>query len=327
MTQEAQKLKLLYLLKIFHEKTDSEHSLTMPQIIEELGASGIQAERKALYRDFERLREFGYEIEKRHTSPTSYAMANRKFSESELMLLADAVQSCRFLSKPKSDALLRSIKSLGSQYQVKDLSKRLHVEGRVRSQNESVFGNLDTIQAAIHAKRKLEFKYFKHDAAKKRQLQHGGDTYIETPVQLVFSDSNYYVIVYNDKHDGFASYRVDRMERLRISDERATRNEKIAAFDVTDYEARAFGMFSGEAVLATITINEGVMSAFIDRFGPDLAVSSAKEPGTAKVSVHVMKAPTFYGWLAQFGTQAHIDKPTSLAEDYKAYLQEIAENY
>ncbi|MBQ3304394.1 MAG: WYL domain-containing protein, partial [Clostridia bacterium] len=54
-----QKLKMLYLSKIFHEQTDEEHGLTMPQIIERLGEYDVNADRKTLYADFEELRRFG----------------------------------------------------------------------------------------------------------------------------------------------------------------------------------------------------------------------------------------------------------------------------
>ena len=48
-----QKLKLMYLLKILEEKTDMDHGLTMPQLIEELGRYDVKAERKSIYDDIE----------------------------------------------------------------------------------------------------------------------------------------------------------------------------------------------------------------------------------------------------------------------------------
>ena len=41
-----QKLKMLYLTKIFSEETDEQHGLEMPQIIEKLSACGVNADRK-----------------------------------------------------------------------------------------------------------------------------------------------------------------------------------------------------------------------------------------------------------------------------------------
>lgn len=41
-----QKFKFSYLMKVMQEKTDDEHSLTMPQIMDELEKYGVTAEKK-----------------------------------------------------------------------------------------------------------------------------------------------------------------------------------------------------------------------------------------------------------------------------------------
>ena len=46
-----QKVKLYYLAKIMIEKTDDEHSLTLPEISRYLDDYGITADRKCLYND------------------------------------------------------------------------------------------------------------------------------------------------------------------------------------------------------------------------------------------------------------------------------------
>ena len=56
------KLKLLYLVKIFREETDDEHGLTLAQIAGRLGEYGIGADRKTLYQDFDDLRAYGLDI-------------------------------------------------------------------------------------------------------------------------------------------------------------------------------------------------------------------------------------------------------------------------
>ena len=57
-----QKLKMLYLVKIFSEETDEQHAMTMPGIISKLNAYDVNADRKTLYMDFEELRNFGMDI-------------------------------------------------------------------------------------------------------------------------------------------------------------------------------------------------------------------------------------------------------------------------
>ena len=98
-----QKLKMLYLAKIFREQTDDEHGLTMPEIIERLAAYDVNADRKTLYLDFEELRRFGLDIVSDHVGHnTYYSLASREFELPELKLLVDSVQSAKFISEKKS---------------------------------------------------------------------------------------------------------------------------------------------------------------------------------------------------------------------------------
>ncbi|MBS6975218.1 helix-turn-helix transcriptional regulator [Gordonibacter urolithinfaciens] len=326
MAVNRQKLKLLYLMRMLEEETDAEQGLTMSQILERLEAQGITAERKGIYRDIEALREFGLDVRTYQRAPVEYALERRDFAFHELLLLVDAVQSSRFLTQRKSDALVEAVKRLASARQCALLDKRLHVEGRIKMQNESVFHSVDRIQEAIAQKRQISFVYFKYDAAKEKVLQHGGERYVETPVQLVYAEGYYYLVVFNEKHDDFATYRVDRMDRIKITDAPAVKNERIATFDAQELEGRAFGMYSGESVAATLLVSGEAMGAIIDRFGKDVESLPAGE-GWARVYATVMKSPVLFGWLAQFGDRVHIEKPASLAAEYRDYLAGIVASY
>lgn len=326
MSVNRQKLKLLYLMRILEEETDAERGLTMTQILEGLEAQGITAERKSIYRDIEALREFGLDVRTYQRAPVEYALESRDFALPELLLLVDAVQSSRFLTQRKSDALVEGVKRLASTRQRALLDKRLHVEGRIKMQNESVFRSVDLIQESIARKRQISFLYFKYDAAKEKVLQRDGERYIETPVQLVYAEGYYYLVAFNEKHDGFATYRVDRMDRIRITDEPAAKNERIATFDARELEGRAFGMYSGEPVAATLLVSGEAMGAVIDRFGKDVDSRPVGE-GRARVFATVMKSPVLFGWLAQFGDRVRIEKPASLVAEYRDYLARIVAAY
>ncbi len=82
-----------------------------------------------------------------------------------------------------------------------------------------VFYNIDAIQRAISAKKKVRFRYFKYDNRKKRVLQRDGRFYEETPLHLVYMDDCYYLVAWNDKHESTTNYRVDRMLNIDVSEE------------------------------------------------------------------------------------------------------------
>ena len=99
------------------------------------------------------------------------------------MLLTDAVQSSRFLTQRMANRLAAGVATLGSRHQVRSLKKHVHVEGRIKMQNESVFHHVDTIHEALSQRRKVAFRYVKYDAAKRPVPQKEGRTYCETPVR------------------------------------------------------------------------------------------------------------------------------------------------
>ena len=123
-TGSSQRSKLLYLMKILHDKTDAQNPMTINEIIEELKVYGVSAERKSLYMDFEILRQFGLDVEKTGESrATGYYLASRKFEIDDLKLLVDAVQSVDFITESKCEELIGKLFSLTSIEQAKILGE------------------------------------------------------------------------------------------------------------------------------------------------------------------------------------------------------------
>lgn len=113
-----QKMKLLYLLKILTEKSDESHCLSTQELISQLAAYGIGAERKSIYDDIECLIHFGYDIVNvKSRSSGGYYLAGREFELPELKLLVDAVQASRFITQKKSRELISKIEKLAGPYE------------------------------------------------------------------------------------------------------------------------------------------------------------------------------------------------------------------
>ena len=67
-----QKMKLLYLMKLFWEETDEQHVVSMKEMIEYLEKKKLRAERKSIYDDIEALKAFGMDIKNRREKPAGY---------------------------------------------------------------------------------------------------------------------------------------------------------------------------------------------------------------------------------------------------------------
>ena len=103
-----QKLKQLYLMKILLEQTDEEHHMSVKDIIEQLRLHNIDAERKSLYADIERLQEFGINVETKKTNTVGYFVANRQFELAEGGSHADG-----YYANDRELALRNDIRPLG----------------------------------------------------------------------------------------------------------------------------------------------------------------------------------------------------------------------
>ena len=115
--QEGQKSKLVTLLRILEQRTDENHRLNVPQLVQLLENQGILAERKSIYSDIDTLRSLGYDIQLQRGRGGGYWMASRAFELSELKLLVDAVQSSSVISARTSKRIIHKLEALCSDYE------------------------------------------------------------------------------------------------------------------------------------------------------------------------------------------------------------------
>lgn len=117
------KKKLLCLLKIFVEQTDAGHTMTLPQLLDELEAMGVPAERKSVYDDIETLRSMGLEIETRKSKTFQYYLEKRRFSFPELQALAGLIRREPSFTAKQKRVLLEKLTTLCSVHQAPLLLK------------------------------------------------------------------------------------------------------------------------------------------------------------------------------------------------------------
>ena len=77
--QSNQKRKLVFLRDVLLEYTDEKHPMTMKEIINQLAARGVSAERKSIYDDMETLKVLGLDIQTVRSRSTGYYVAKRDF--------------------------------------------------------------------------------------------------------------------------------------------------------------------------------------------------------------------------------------------------------
>lgn len=321
-----QKLKLILLLQYFNENTDRQHPISMAEIITYLEANGIHAERKSIYTDIEALNRLGYDVVFKKERPSGYYMESRDFELAELKLLVDAVQSSKFITEKKSNALIKKIEKLTSKHEGRKLQRQVYVANRVKTDNEAVLYNIDYIHEAIANNKKIHFKYCEWNTKKQLVERNNGKEYIVSPISLIWDDEYYYLAAFDTEADKIKHYRVDKIRGIFVGDETRDKIQETKEFNSADYAKQHFGMFSGDEDIVTIRFENGLIGAIIDRFGKGVTIIP-RGNGYSSARIKLQVSDRFFGWLVGFHGGVTIDAPKEVQEKYIKLIEDIRQGF
>ena len=326
--QAGQKLKLLYLIRIFEEYTDENHSLTMAQIrekLQELMRLDKKPDRKSIYDDIDQLQDFGYDIIQEQTkTDTFYKLASRDFELFELKMMVDAIASSKFLSEAKSRELIRKLEKFCSKAEKNSLNRQIVMANRVKTMNINIHYNVDALHRAIAADKQVKFRYFDFDLKKQRKYYKNGEDYIVSPWQMLYSDDNYYLVAVDEgkiKH-----FRVDKMDSVEMLEVDRAGQDLFGKVDMQDYQRYTFNMFGGKVEYVTMRFMNRMMGAAIDRFGKDVVAQKADE-SHFDITVPVAISPQFFAWVFGLGNTVTIVEPEHVKEKMKEMLKKAQKFY
>lgn len=321
-----QKMKILLIMKELLEKTDERHPVSITDIVSMLEKNGISAERKSIYHDIETLKAFGIDIVNRRELPAGYYVASRDFELPELKLLVDAVQCARFITRKKSEELIRKLECLTSKYEAAQLHRQVFVINRIKTMNENIYYSVDKIHSAISQNAKIRFQYYEWTVSKEMRLRRDGMYYEISPWALTWDDENYYMVGYDHVKKMIKHYRVDKMVKLEVMKLPREGKERFSQFDLASYSQKVFGMFGGNEEKVKLVCRNELVGVMIDRFGKEIPLHPVDEH-TFTMTVQVNVSQQFFGWLFALGDGVKIEGPDVVAEQFKRHMQKISENY
>lgn len=318
-----QKRKLPILAKLLLERSDEEHPISTQEMLAELERWDITAERKSIYDDMEQLRQLGMDVNSRKGKEGGWYIGQRDFELAELKLLVDAVQSSRFLTGKKSDALIRKLESLASVHQARQLQRQVYVDRRIKTMNESIFYNVDKLHAAIAGGRVITFRYFEYDMRKEKVYRKEGGRYRVTPFGLIWDSENYYLAAWDEARGELRHYRVDKMSDITVS---AMAGTDRGDWNPEGYARRHFGMYSGQPCRLRLRCAARLAGVVLDRFGRDvMLVPDGDDHFT--VTLDVVVSPPLWGWLFGLGDGVEVLSPDWAAADFRRRLEETLKLY
>lgn len=322
-----QKLKLLYLMKMFLENTDESHYLTMPEIIENLAAYDIKAERKSVYDDIELLKKYGLDIvTHQENKKFYYYIASRQFELAELKMLVDVVQASKFITEKKSNELIEKLESLASKYEAGQLQRHVFVTSRIKASNENIYYNVDAINCAINHNVQIDFEYYEWTINKELKKKANGDKYGISPWTLIWDDENYYMVAY-DKNDGkMKHYRVDKIRNIKLTDEMRMGKTEFGENNPATISKKVFSMYGGREENVTMEFTNNLIGVVMDRFGKDVIVIP-KDDEHFTIHVQVEVSNMFLSWVIGLGDGARIVSPQNVVLQMAAEGERIIRQY
>lgn len=347
---ENQKYKSLLVMQYILKNADDEHAVTIGQIEDHLAKYGIEAERRSIYRDIHAMMELmnmeqdpdtdiadrerlGYQIvhtRKPHKDAPNggYLVTARPYKFTDLRLLAECVNSARFLSENQARILRRTISGLCSKEQAKLLNTDSTVVNRSKTANTSVMDSIQTINQAIRHGRQIRFKYLSYsfDNMRTQVERRSGKFYVVNPYKMLIDNGFFYLLTYNGTKT--IVYRIDRMKEVKeLLTAREWEKEFKENVDMDNYTKRVFSMFGGKRERVTIRFIDQRLDTVVDQFG----IAGVKYEKiddthfTAQADVEI--SDMFYSWVCGFGRRAKIIDPPHVVEGMREFVKKVSDMY
>ena len=330
MRSDNTRQRLLTVLDFLKQYSDSGHPQSTGEILTELKKRGIESERKAIYRDIEALREFGFDIRLTGTPKKGYYLASRDFELPEVSLLLDAVQSAGFIPKKNTEKLVKKLQGLTSIYQATELKDRVCIDNRSKSNNESVYYTIEVLNEAIKRHRKVKIQYSKSHLEGTELVSKSKEMVI-SPYALLWEADRYYLIGNNKKYDNLTHLRVDRIAEVTIMREGWRHFSEVSEysqrFDTADYAKKTFNMFGGERQRIDLQCKISLLDQITDRFTDGIFIRHSKDEPDFRFSTDALISDGLVGWLMQFGGDIKVLSPETLKHRVLADAERLIEIY
>ena len=128
---------------------------------------------------------------------------------------------------------------------------------------------------------------------------------------MIWSRDNYYLLCYDDKHEGASRYRIDKMEDVRVEEEPRVEKEEFKGFDPDAYRKQVFSMFGGRLEKVTIRFDPELLGDIYDKFGTDLRIQKTAD-GMFRTTFEIQVSKTFFVWVVGTLGKVKIVEPANV---------------
>lgn len=269
MANDTNKIKLLVLWDILCKNTDENHAMNSDEIREELAKRGISVMRKVVATDIAALNKYGYEVLSYKKKYYYYYVVSRPLETAEVVMLADVIKASKLTSTQKN-IMIEKLSGTLCSHQAENLSKHIISLDKSRKGSSSLIYNVDAIERGIEENKQISFLYFDYDEKHKKVYRKNGDRYMVNPAFMVWNRDNYYMLCFSNGHDDMVTYRLDKMENVKVEEAEREPHPEYELFNTEEYRKQVFSMFGGETQKVTLLFTPKILSDMFDRYSYDV---------------------------------------------------------
>ena len=118
------------------------------------------------------------------------------------------------------------------------------------------------------------------------------------------------------------------MEKIELTDNKRAGTDEFEKINLAEYSQSTFGMFAGEKVMVTLSVDNSLVGVIADRFGKNIFITADEENKNhflARVIVNISEQ--FYGWLFALGDKVKIVSPDEIVNDFNEHLRKVSNLY
>lgn len=308
------------LLDILEKESDEDHPLELTDLVTLLNEKGIKAERKAVYRSLDAIRATGRLIHQVRGKGTVGYYMDHSLNMAEALILCEILEDNVSLSREETIQVQEKLKASLSRKEQESLQVITPPMGK--NPQSGVLETTQKLMKAIHENRCVQFRYYDLNIHQKKNYRRQKKTYHLLPVAVAADHGRLYCVLWSDKHQGFANYRIDRMEFLSTDEE----IHDPVVFDKDAWMRSSFSMYPGDPVTAVITFDLSLAPAVYDQFGSDVIITSSDEK-TFTAAIRTAITPTLIAWLMQFIDKVKVEKPQELIDTLLSIAAGLQKTY
>lgn len=266
----------IYIINILKKYSDAEHKLSIIEIIKFIeDIYDVKNDRRTIERNIKLLKEkldYDIDISKVGNKNYYYLIKNPDidFEPGEIRAIIDTFSYATFIPERISQEIITKCQNMQNIYENKKLQDYQIYSGNIKTNNIEIIKNIEDINNAIFAKKKITFDYYKYELNPTLKNVKVG-AYKVSPYTIIYSLQELYLIALKEGEKELKKFRLDRMKNIKTLTEKVASN--VTKNDIEKIVQASISMYGGTGEEIIVLCDNCLLDNVIEVFGKDIKIT------------------------------------------------------